>query len=79
MNCVVDIYDIEPIAVRLEILARLQFFHKICCVNNLNYLLPIKRPHKLLDRLHQPNSSPGYVSQMYSAECVELQSKCCVS
>ena len=38
LHCV--IYDIEPIAVRLDNLAR-QFFHKICCSNDCgNYLLP---------------------------------------
>lgn len=53
------IYDIEPIAVRLDNLARL-FFDKICRSNDcINYLLPSKRPSELLDRLRQPNSLPG--------------------
>ena len=57
LNCV--IYDIEPIAVRLDNLAR-QFFYKLCRSDDcINYLLPNKRPNELLDRLRQPNSLPG--------------------
>jgi hypothetical protein len=53
------IYDIEPIAVRLDNLAR-QFFYKICrSTDCINYLLPNKRPLDLLNRLRQPNSLPG--------------------
>ena len=53
------LYDIEPIAVRLDNLAR-QFFYKICrSTDCINYLLPNKRPTELLNRLRQPNSLPG--------------------
>ena len=53
------IYDLEPIVVRLDNLARL-FFQKICrnC-DCINYLLPNKRPSELLDKLRQPDSLPG--------------------
>jgi len=53
------IYNIEPIAVRLDNLAR-QFFYKICRRTDcINYLLPNKRPIELLNRLRQPNSLLG--------------------
>ena len=57
LNCAK--YSIEPIAVRLDNLAR-QFFYKICqSTDCINYLLPNRRPLDLLNRLRQPNSLPG--------------------
>ena len=53
------IYEIEPIAVRLDILAQ-QFFNKICDSNDcINYILPNKRPIELVNKLRQSNSLPG--------------------
>jgi len=55
------IYNIEPIAVRLDNLAR-QFFYKISrSTDCINYLMPNKRPIELLNRLRQPNSLPGII------------------
>jgi hypothetical protein len=59
------LYYIEPIAVRLDNLARL-FFLKIRRISDCaNFLLPNKRPFELLDRLRYPGSLSGifYVRQ----------------
>jgi hypothetical protein len=53
------LYDIKPLAVRLDNFARLLFL-KICRINDFaNYLLPNKRPVELLDKLRYPRSLPG--------------------
>ena len=57
LNCV--LYDIEPVKVRLDNLAR-SFFQRILNRDDcLNYLLPSERPAEIVDRLRQSNKLPG--------------------
>jgi hypothetical protein len=55
------VYEIEPIGVRLDNLAK-SFFLKICDDNDcINYLLPRKRPLEITNMLRQSNSLPGFL------------------
>ena len=55
------VYEIEPIGVRLDNLAK-SFFLKICDDNDcINYILPRKRPLELTNMLRQSNSLPGFL------------------
>ena len=59
MQCA--LFDIEPIAVRLDNLAR-SFFRRICDpADCLNYLLPNERSSEVVCRLRQPNLLPGVI------------------
>jgi hypothetical protein len=58
-NSFYTLYNIEPINIRLDNLAK-SFFHRICNTNDcIHYLLPSKRPEELLLRLRQPDTFPG--------------------
>ena len=59
MQCA--LFDIEPIGVRLDNLAR-SFFCRICDpADCLHYLLPNERSSEVVRRLRQPNLLPGVI------------------
>jgi hypothetical protein len=59
MQCA--LFDIEPIAVRLDNLAR-SFFHRICDpVDCIHHLLPNERSSEVVRTLRQPNLLPGVI------------------
>jgi hypothetical protein len=59
MQCA--LFDIEPIGVRLDNLAR-SFFRRICDpADCINYLLPNERSSEVVCRLRQANLLPGVI------------------
>ena len=59
MQCA--LFDIEPIGVRLDNLARSFFCHICDPVDCLHYLLPNERSSEVVRRLRQPNLLPGVI------------------